>query len=131
MRYGADRPEATCLRTIDAVTYFWGTNAEGTPQPVFDLAPLHDCRRDLQRVWPIAGVAVVLASGATKLIVVVQVVCLPESSNGVGLQFQAYETALIIVHNPLDSPQTWRYDVKYFPPVAVGMLHWCVNTPYC
>lgn len=123
-------------RPIEHTAYFWKTDpaaSGGAPQPVFTIPPQNGCAPTDQRLWPIAGVTFVPPSSSTagtwdaarvKLIVLVDVVCLHEGEAAEALGFGEYDTALVVVHNPLDMPNTWRYEFKLFANPAAGKLKW-------
>lgn len=127
----AARPDCTspvraAPRTLEHLTYHWKTDPEGQPAAVFTIPPLNNCAAEQQRVWPIAGLSVWDASSAvpsSKLFLLVDVVCL-NGNSAEKLLFEDYETALFVVHNPFDPPQTWRYDYKVFPDLGKTNLKW-------
>ena len=114
--------------TMDRPAYFWKTDRDGAPQAIFTLPAGPTCSNaEHQRVWPIAGVAVVdpqdPASSSVKLIILAYIVCLSGGRVAESLDYGDYQSALIIVHNPYDAPSSWRYDYKEFPAVA-NKLNW-------
>jgi hypothetical protein len=126
-----DSSESSCVRDVSRVDYFWNTDAAGTPQPILTLPQHSSCQSGQQRLWPIAGVAVLPAEGGAaadavtvKALLLVQVICVDPKLNAAGLQFRTYDTALVVVSNPLSSPQAWRYHGKVFPTFGAQKIHW-------
>jgi hypothetical protein len=116
-----------CLKTVAPVEYSWKAGSGGVPGAIFSLPVRNSCDPDRQRVWPISGVSVVTADSKVKLLVLAQVLCLAAGVTAESLQFRQYETVLLVVHNPTDAPQTWKYDAEYFPPAREGTVHWYVR----
>lgn len=115
------------LRGIDHLTYHWKTDQEGHPGPVLSIPPVNNCAADQQRLWPIAGFPVTQSSeggkSVVKLFVLADIVCL-NGDAAEKLQFEDYETVLLVVHNPYDAPQAWKYDYKVFPDLGKINLKW-------
>ena len=120
-------PSPSTPRGIDHLTYHWKTDKEGHPGPVLSVPPINSCAADQQRLWPIAGVSVVDIANAgktdVKLLLLADIVCL-NGDAAEKLQFDDYDTALLLVHNPYDAPQTWRFDYKVFPGLGKANLKW-------
>ncbi len=116
-------------RTIEHLTYHWKTDPTGDPAAVLTIPPLSNCAVEQQRIWPIAGFSVLDTAvsehvhEATKLFLLADVVCL-NGNSAEKLRFEDYETAVFVVHNPYDLPQTWRYDYKVFPDLGKAKLNW-------
>jgi len=114
-------------RGIDHLTYHWKTDKEGHPGPVLSVPPINNCRADQQRLWPIASLSVVASTEAgktaVKLFLLADIVCL-NGDAAEKLQFEDYETALLLVHNPFDAPQSWKFDFKVFPDLGKANVKW-------
>lgn len=114
-------------RSIEHLAYHWKTDQEGNPTAVLTIPPINNCAVEQQRVWPIAGLAVLdpehPTKKATKLFLLADVVCL-NGNSAEKLLFEDYETAVFVVHNPYDLPQMWRYDYKVFPDLGKANLKW-------
>jgi hypothetical protein len=129
----SESAESTCVREVSRVDYFWNTDGTGTPQPILTMPQHSTCQSGQQRLWPIAGVAVLSAEGTTteavtmKALLIVQVICVDPTLNAAGLQFRTYDTALVVVSNPLASPQAWRYHAKVFSAFGKQKIHWYVR----
>ena len=117
-------------RGVDHLSYFWNTDKNGHPESVLTIPPFNKCLADQQRLWPIAGLSVVVdikkeadGQGGAKLLLLADLVCL-NGNSAESLQFEDYETVLILVHNPYDAPQRWRFDYKIFPDTGKVNYKW-------
>ena len=137
----SNRDNADRTRKIKQATYFWNTDMTGNPQPIFTIEPQISCPADEQRVWPIAGLSILLTltsrnsnnndndnnknteASSVRLAILAYVVCL-NAKTAESLQFGNYETAVIVVENPYESPHSWRYTYKLFPPAKSGKYKW-------
>jgi len=131
-----DDDSTQCERSIKSLAYFWNTDSRGQPSAVLALPTTTSttsrtssgnsgadavsraggsCSSEQQRVWPIGGISVVAAAGHVVLLILAQIVCLSDGLSAESLQFRGFDTALFVVHNPFDSPQSWHYEAKLFP----------------
>lgn len=128
-------PSTDCQRSVKSLAYFWNTDADGQPHAVLYLPSRVEsyrsaCLASQQRIWPISGISVVnqestLLQGKVALLILAQVVCLTDGVSAESLQFREFDTALFVINNPYDSPQSWHFDAEIFPKTnSAGKYQW-------
>ena len=126
----------TTVRLVKSIKYFWRTNGEGEPIPIFARIT-GDCGSDNSGFWPISGVAVLPSLGCepsrlnnfcrVRLIIVGKLICRGVATTNVGtatysrqsaptaLSFRHLTTVIVVVSNPYDEPDSWEYQFRVFP----------------
>jgi hypothetical protein len=129
------------IRSIDTIRMFWRSDDQGSPLPIFQQVAhqLSNASSELL-FWPLGGIAIQqLSQQNTKLIILGHFVqsYAPRTADGEDLRVKAshiiqslafHELAcsLIVVTNPHDNPESWRYEFYNFPSSesADGSYKW-------
>lgn len=140
MEDGKDRNQSASshIRRVKSMKYFWSTNAEGEPSPIFSKIT-GDCGSDKSGFWPISGVAVLPPVGCepssiddlcrVRLIIVGKLICRGMAASDVGpepyirqsknaptaLSFRHLAAVVVVVNNPYDEPDLWEYQFRVIP----------------
>lgn len=115
---------SSVVRDITDMRYYWGHNAEGQPTGIFELpddVPEFSCAQastpSKALIWPLAGIATAKRGGTStdvRLLVSCVVVCTPQGA-GNALDFELHSAVVVVVNNPYDPPDTWKYTYKALP----------------
>eukprot|EP01036_Dinobryon_divergens_P028902 gene28902-37919_t len=126
------------IRRVKSMKYFWSTNSEGEPAPIFSKIT-GDCGSDKSGFWPISGVAVLPPVDCepssiddlcrVRLIIIGKLICrgmaasdvepepyIRQSKNApTALSFRHLAAVVVVVNNPYDEPDLWEYQFRIFP----------------
>jgi hypothetical protein len=105
----------------DDVAFAWNVSAGGCPASIFVRRHQDDeCLHEEEYLWPISGMGVSYGEPGTAKVVVLAVrwAYVTPASVGVDLfsddafNFKIFGTTVLVVDNPHDDPQRWRYRQK-------------------
>eukprot|EP01038_Epipyxis_sp_PR26KG_P013005 gene13005-17435_t len=117
------------VRNILNHKYYWKTNSEGDPKPIFEF-DLKCEINEKEGFWPLFGLSVIIPptdslsqqDSTVKLIITGNFVCIIDSLNGNkdnnevnSLSFYQKQQLIIIVDNPYDPPDIWTYRSQPIP----------------
>jgi len=123
-------PQEACLATVknmSKIRYYWKHNSEGLPSAVFEvLDPSNGtCSHGSSKLWPISGLAIIDDAHSVKLVLLCVVACPNHAGYGAFtnlFDFEVVNSAVIVVHNPFDSPDDWVFDYTVMPDSLHGKV---------
>jgi hypothetical protein len=77
-------------------------------------------------MWPISGLAVIENAQSVKLVLLCVIACPNDAGRAAKyanpLAFDVARSAVIVVHNPYDSPDDWVFDYSAMPDSLNGKV---------
>ena len=116
----ADSLNNTVTRDVTNLRYYWKHNDDAVPEGIFEL-PEFTCTQggvpSKTLVWPLTGIAVAKRGGSVsdvRLVLTGTVECITEGDAN-SMNFEPSLSFIVVVTNPYDAPDTWKYSTKAIP----------------
>ena len=114
-------------KNVTKIRYYWKHTSEGLPRAIFELESPSSgtCSLGSSKLWPISGLAITGNAHTVQLVLLCVVACANHKgydSFANTLNFEVLNSAVIVVHNPFDSPDDWVFDYSAMPDSRHGKV---------
>jgi hypothetical protein len=117
------------VKYVSKVRYYWKLSPDGLPNAIFETSDSSNeiCSHGMpSRMWPISGLAVIENAQSVKLVLLCVIACPNDAGRAAKyanpLAFDVAHSAVIVVHNPYDSPDDWVFDYSAMPDSLNGKV---------